>query len=228
MMDMRDLRLDSSKTPTAESTTRTLKAPTSDTENRNDQKATTVNPASEYEKLLLSLSSRKVLRTMLDDPVGLWKFGQFLASEMNAETLVFWLNVSWSSVFTHKVQEKEIRQFLEGCVVSRVLTRIMSFSVHQAEQHRNDLKRLRSLTQRIHSLHIPSTSPLALNITSNERQSIERSIRSFNKVDDPFSGARDAAFQALYLDAWPRFLKWRLELMHEKLRSGGLTAVSVC
>lgn len=27
-------------------------------------------------------------------PVGLWKFGQFLASEMNAETLVFWLNVS--------------------------------------------------------------------------------------------------------------------------------------
>jgi hypothetical protein len=28
-----------------------------------------------------------------ESPVGLWKFGQFMASEMNAETLVFWLNV---------------------------------------------------------------------------------------------------------------------------------------
>ncbi|CAD6569937.1 MAG: hypothetical protein CYPHOPRED_003662 [Cyphobasidiales sp. Tagirdzhanova-0007] len=141
-------------------------------------------PPSDYENMLLSLSSRKQLRAMLDDPVGLWKFGQFLASEMNAETLVFWLN---------------------------------------AEQHRNDLKRLYSLTQRIHSLHIPSNAPLALNLTSSERGSIERAIRSFTKADDPFKVARDTAFQALYHDAWPRFLQWRLELLQSKLRAGGLS-----
>ena len=72
--------------------------------------------SSDYEQLLVHLSSRKALRTMLDEyvnislaannadrdltnsPVGLWKFGQFMASEMNAETLVFWLNVSDASV----------------------------------------------------------------------------------------------------------------------------------
>lgn len=139
---------------------------------------------SDYEKLLVNLSSRKGLRTMLDDPVGLWKFGQFMASEMNAETLVFWLN---------------------------------------AEQHRNDLKRLHSLTQRIHSLHIPSNAPLALNITSQERSGIEKCIRAFTAADDPFKVARDTAFQSLYLDAWPRFLQWRLELLHAKMRQGGLT-----
>ncbi|KAK9894952.1 hypothetical protein P389DRAFT_86738 [Cystobasidium minutum MCA 4210] len=140
--------------------------------------------SNEYEKLVLSLSSRKALRTMLDDPVGLWKFGQFLASEMNAETLVFWLN---------------------------------------AEQHRNDLKRLYSLTQRIHSLHIPPSAPLALNITSQERQAIETSIKWFMRAEDPFKAARTAAFNALYHDAWPRFLQWRLELLHAHLRSGGKT-----
>lgn len=86
----------------------------------------------------------------------------------------------------------------------------------QAEQHRNDLKRLYALTQKIHSLHIPSQAPMALNITSNERASIERAIRSFTKIDDPYKVARDAAFQALYHDAWPRFLQWRLQLLHNK------------
>lgn len=93
----------------------------------------------------------------------------------------------------------------------------------QAEQHRNDLKRLYSLTQRIHSLHIPSTAPLALNITSNERTLIERSIKGFTAVDDPFKVARDTAFQALFFDAWPRFLQWRLELLHTKMRDGGFS-----
>ena len=138
-------------------------------------------------------------------PVGLWKFGQFLASEMNAETLVFWLNVS----LTWRSHTNLIADHCES----------------QAEQHRNDLKRLYSLTQRIHSLHIPSNAPLALNLTSSERGSIERAIRSFTKADDPFKVARDTAFQALYHDAWPRFLQWRLELLQSKLRAGGLSPV---
>ena len=61
---------------------------------------------------------------------------------------------------------------------------------------------------------------MALNITSNERASIERSIRSFTKVDDPYKVARDVAFHTLYADAWPRFLQWRLELLQMKMRSG--------
>ena len=85
------------------------------------------------------------------------------------------------------------------------------------------MKRLYSLTQRIHSLHIPSNSPLALNITSTERSAIERSIKAFTAADDPFKVARDTAFQALYIDAWPRFLQGRLELLHQKMRDGGLT-----
>lgn len=94
-----------------------------------------------------------------------------------------------------------------------------------AEQHRNDAHRLMSLTKRIHSLHIPSNAPLALNITSTERTGIERAIQSFVTCDNPFKVAKDAAFQNLYTDAWPRFLQWRLELLHSKLRHGGLTPV---
>lgn len=40
----------------------------------------------------VSLMSRQTFRKALDDPVGLHKFGQFLASELGAEALCFWLN----------------------------------------------------------------------------------------------------------------------------------------
>lgn len=144
---------------------------------------------------------------MLDDPVGLWKFGQFLASEMNAETLVFWLNVRRILSYHYRYNKADFYA--------------------QAEQHRNDLKRLYALTQKVHSLHIPSNAPMALNITSAERYNIERAIKSFTRAEDPFKVARDMAFQALYDDSWPRFLQWRLELLQAKMQEGRLPPVSL-
>lgn len=43
------------------------------------------------------------------------------------------------------------------------------------------------------------------------------------RADDPFKAARAAAFNALYHDAWPRFLQWRLELLQAHMRRGGKT-----
>ena len=117
------------------------------------------------------------------------QFGRFLSSEMSAEVLVFWLNVR--------------------CCANRPQL------IAQAEQHRQDLERLHAFTRRVHSLHVPTSATLALNISHRERGEIEAASSAFLKTVDPFTAAREAALEALFRDSWPRFISHRLELAHQ-------------
>jgi hypothetical protein len=85
----------------------------------------------------------------------------------------------------------------------------------QAEQHRQDLERLHSLTRRVHSLHVPTSAALALNISSAERAQLESASQAFLSLVDPFAAARQVALEALIRDPWPRFLHHRLSLLHD-------------
>ncbi|GAA94012.1 uncharacterized protein L969DRAFT_44629 [Mixia osmundae IAM 14324] len=57
-----------------------------------DQKKQSKVVLSEGAAVHIVLSDAKTFRKVLDDPIALWKFGRFLAEQMSAEPLVFWLN----------------------------------------------------------------------------------------------------------------------------------------
>lgn len=71
---------------------------------------------------------------------------------------------------------------------------------------------MQSLCRRVYDLHVPSTAPLALNLSSSSREELGFSSAALQSLSDPFKACADATFDAMHQDSWSRFVKLRLTL----------------